>query len=129
METIIVQETDRDVLDILTVALREGGFNVFALIDCDDNFLDLIDKIRPHVVILDYRFSGDKSIIMCKLIKAKYPNLPVIALSCNNNINDVYSRHGFTDYIKKPFDLDVLYKILRKHIPKQEANIDKQQAG
>jgi DNA-binding response OmpR family regulator len=68
-----------------------------------------------------------KAFLMCKLIKAKYPNLPVLALSCNNNIHDIYSLYGFNDYIKKPFDLDELYAILRKHIPDQKAKADKQQ--
>lgn len=57
---------------------------------------------------------------MCNQIKAKYPHLPVIALSCNNNIHEVYSKFGFDDYISKPFDLDLLYRVLRKHISAQE---------
>ncbi|MDB5063029.1 MAG: response regulator receiver [Mucilaginibacter sp.] len=118
MKTIIVQETDKDILDMLTVALEYEGFKVYSVLGYDSNFLELIDQIRPHVVILDYRLNGQESIEVCHHIKSKYPHLPIVALSCNYNIHHEYDKFGFDDYIKKPFDLDILYSILRKHIPK-----------
>jgi DNA-binding response OmpR family regulator len=85
------------------------------------NFMDMIAELKPHVIMLDYRLDGKHCVDICHQIKAAYPHLPVIAMSCNSNINDEYDRHGFDDYISKPFDLDKLYAVLRKHIPKQEA--------
>ena len=117
-ETIIVQETDASVLDILTYALQTEGFNVFPLLDCGEDFMELIEEVRPHVIVLDYKLNGQRSIEICQLIKVRFPHLPVLALSCNNNINEVFDRFGFDGYIKKPFDLDLLYKVLRAHIPK-----------
>jgi len=86
---IIVQDTDENIPDVRTLALQMGALR-YSHKNFDENLLDLIEQVRL-----------------------------VIALSCNNNINEEYSKHGFADYIKKPFDLDLLYKILRKHIPKQ----------
>jgi len=119
METIIVQDTDEDILNILTQALEMEGFSVYPLLDCGEDFMDLIDKARPHVIILDYKLEGKRCIAICHMIKHKYPHLPVLALSCNSNIHHVYDKYGFDGYIKKPFDLDLLYKILRSHIPKK----------
>ena len=117
METIMIQDTDPAVLEILATALELENFRVFSVLTCDSNFLELIDELRPHVVMLDFRLDGTICIDICRKIKARYPHLPVIALSCNSNIHDVYDRYGFDDYIPKPFDLDNLYAILRKHIP------------
>jgi DNA-binding response OmpR family regulator len=117
METIIVQETDSDVLDILTYALQQGGFNVYPLLNCDDKFLDIIEQTKPHVVMLDFKLRGEECMRVLREIKTKYPHLPVIAASCNSNINEDYDRAGFDDYIPKPFDLESLYLTLRKHIP------------
>ncbi|MGZ3767154.1 MAG: response regulator [Mucilaginibacter sp.] len=117
MDTIVVQETDHDIREILIMALQMEGFIVFANKHDDESILSLIDKTRPHVVMLDYKLSGAQSIHLCKLIKEKYPHLPVVAFSCNSNIHSVYDQFGFDDYVRKPFDLDLLFRILRKHIP------------
>lgn len=117
MATIIVQETDSDVLDILTYALEQGGFNVYPLLNCDENFVAVIEETKPHVVILDFKLKGEESLRVLREIKLHYPHLPVIAASCNSNINEEYDKAGFDGYIPKPFDLEELYVTLRKHIP------------
>ena len=66
--------------------------------------------------LLDYKLDGDKSREICAKIKEKYPNLPVVAMSCNNNIHEDYNKNGFDDYIPKPFGLDLLYRVIRAHI-------------
>ena len=55
METIIVQDTDKTVLHVLTLALELENFKVYPLQDCEADFIELIEKNRPHVVMLDFR--------------------------------------------------------------------------
>jgi DNA-binding response OmpR family regulator len=116
MEKILVQDSDAMLLDTLKVALEMENFNVHTVLEYEEDFLDLIHKFRPHVVLLDYKFDGRICREICDKIKEKYPHLPVIAMSCNINIHEDYSKSCFDDYISKPFDLDLLYRILRKHI-------------
>jgi DNA-binding NtrC family response regulator len=123
-EAIIVQDKDKSILDVLKLALEMEGFNVIPAMHCDDGILDTIDKNRPHVVVLDYRLEGKDCIDICNKIKARYPYLPVIAISCNVGIDREYAKKGFDDYIKKPFDLDLLYKIINKHLPKDSRSLD-----
>ncbi|MFP3335741.1 hypothetical protein SB761_34125, partial [Pseudomonas sp. SIMBA_064] len=68
-----------------------------------------------------YRLDGSMSKQICFLIKEQYPHLPVIALSCNYNIDRLYGEGGFDDYIRKPFDLDKLYSVIKKYIPENKA--------
>jgi DNA-binding response OmpR family regulator len=121
METIIIQDTDQSILDALTIALQIEDFQVYSVLDCDSNFMDMIATLKPHVIMLDYKLDGKMCVQICHEIKEVYPHLPVIAMSCNFNIHDEYDKHGFDDYIPKPFDLKNLYAVLRKHIPKKEA--------
>ncbi|UOE47935.1 response regulator [Mucilaginibacter sp. SMC90] len=121
METIVIQETDPDVLEILYAALEMEGFRVYALPEADPDYLDIIEKARPHVVILDYRLNGEVCKQLCSQIKARYPYLPVVAMSCNSNIHEVYDRYGFNDYLSKPFDLEHLYRVLRKYVSGEKA--------
>ena len=118
MERIVIQETDPAVLEILEIALTEAGFEVHATDHCAPDFLKIIATKQPHLVVLDFKLSGKEAIDVCDQIKRRFPHLPIIALSCNYNINQDYERHGFDDYIRKPFDLDLLVKILRRQIPK-----------
>lgn len=118
METIIVQDTDQMVLEMLTDALEMDHFQVYPMMDCEGDFMEMIELLRPHVVMLDYPLHGERCLEACRRIKEKYPHLPVIASSFNNNIHQEYNKLGFDGYIEKPFDLDLLYRILRKHIPK-----------
>lgn len=116
METIFIQETDQHLLDVLTQALELKNYQVYAIHESDTDFLSLIEQMPPHVVMLDYKLKGQQCLEIFVEIKKAYPHLPLIALSCNHNINTVAMEIGFDDYIKKPFDLDHLYCTLRKHI-------------
>ncbi|QIL37931.1 response regulator [Pedobacter sp. HDW13] len=116
MKTIIVQDTDAAVLDVMTLALQAEGFEVYPIQGYEIDFLSLINERRPHVVILDYRLKGDTCKEICFQIKQKYPHLPVIATSCNYNIDRLYGVNGFDAYIRKPFDLDLLYGILNQYV-------------
>jgi DNA-binding NtrC family response regulator len=116
MDKILVQETDKEILEILTIVLKDGGYNVMSTTGCN-GLIEQIDQFRPHVVMLDYRLKGEEAIKAYKEIRRKYPHLPVLALSCNSNIHSEYSKVGFDGYIEKPFDIDHMYSILRKHMP------------
>jgi DNA-binding response OmpR family regulator len=118
MDKIVIQETDQAVLDVLKIALTEAGFQVHATNHLSTDFLEIIADEQPDIIVLDYKLSGSEAIKICCQIKQRFPGLPIIALSCNYNIDRDYQHDGFNDYIRKPFDIDLLVKIIRKHIPK-----------
>jgi DNA-binding response OmpR family regulator len=116
METIMVQEEDAATLEVLTVALQMEGFQVLGLTDYSDNALEMIRRHRPKLVLLDCRLSNYSGKQICHWIKSHFRNLPVIALSCDNHIDEHYRELGLDDYLKKPFDLDQLYQVVRKQL-------------
>lgn len=117
MGKILIQETDKSVMEAITFALEIEGFDVWSFNKCDQEFLYTIEVIKPHVVLLDYYLDGHLSIEICGLIKQQHPGLPVIALSCTDNIIDKYSAYGFSDCIPKPFDLNFLYEKINAQLP------------
>ena len=125
MENIIVQDPYSAILDVLTEALTMEGFEVLPVSFVEGDFLSLVYQHRPHVVMLDYKLDGDACKQACFQIKQRYPHLPIIAMSCNYNIDRLYGENGFDGYIRKPFDLDLLYTILRRHIPAKQKLADK----
>ena len=115
MQTILIQEADDSIRDVLSLALEAEGFEVILTKNCDQQLLNLVNEIRPALLVLDFILDGSDSISLCQLIKASYPKLPVLAFSCNANIKDSYAGYGFDGYIPKPFDLDLLCSILRPY--------------
>ncbi|MEZ2336834.1 hypothetical protein AB6735_14425 [Mucilaginibacter sp. RCC_168] len=43
----------------------------------------------------------------------------MIAFSCDNQIDQAYQQLGFDGYLKKPFDLEELYGIVRKYLSRR----------
>ncbi len=116
MKTIIIQDTDPGILDMLTLALTEENFKVHAIKDPSHDFLTLIEQTRPHVVMLDYKINGEAAIEILHQIKKLHPFLPVIAISCNSGINGLALKAGFNDYIPKPFESKHILKSVKQAI-------------
>jgi DNA-binding response OmpR family regulator len=120
METIMVQENDTATLDVLRTALQMEGFRVCRLTENEENMVDTIRRYHPKVILLDCWLSDYSGKRICHRLKAHFRSLPVIALSCNNHIDAHYRQLGFDDYLEKPFDLDQLYRVVRKQISLQK---------
>jgi len=116
METILVKETDLATLEVLTVALQMKGYRVFSLPDEYENVLEIIRRQHARLVLLDCRLGRDADKPITHWIKAHYPSLPLIAVSCDNNIGEEYHQLGFDGYLKKPFDLSLLYHTVRNFL-------------
>ena len=119
MDTIIIYEPDEAILDTVITALQMAGYRVHALSDQQENVLKVIKSHGCTLVLLDCwlrNYSGE----LCLRVKAHFPHLPVIAFSCDSQINEHYRKLGFDDYILKPFDLDQLYQVVRKHLQESE---------
>ncbi|MFA6084055.1 response regulator [Mucilaginibacter sp.] len=119
METIMIQEPDAAILKRLTAALEMEGFRVYSLTDYKENILEMIRRHRPKLVLLDRRFSNYSGKQISHWIKAHFPRLPLIAFGCDNPIDQEYDRYGFDDYVKKPFDLNAFYQVIKRYLPKR----------
>jgi DNA-binding response OmpR family regulator len=115
MGTILIQEPDEAIRDIVTTALQMEGYRVCSLTDTNENVLEMIRKHRPQLILLDCWLSDYSAGQVSQWIKAHFPHLPVVAFSCDHQIGEKYRQFGFDDYIKKPFDLELLYKVVKKH--------------
>jgi len=116
MNTIVLQDNDKDLLDLLAFVLREERYVVHVTSTLDEHILELVADAKPHVVMIDYKLNGQDAIRACHLIRAFYPDLPVIATNFNSHIQDKYQSDGFDDYLDKPFNLAVLIDLVRRCI-------------
>lgn len=120
METIMVQETDAATLDVVATALQMKGYRVYSLSDANENALDMIQRYHPKMILLDCWLNNYSAGQVSQWIKAHFPGLPLVAFSCDDHIEEKYRQFGFDDYVKKPFDLNALYRVVQKNLPRHK---------
>lgn len=83
--------------------------------------IKMVSKSKPDIIFLDIQMpimGGEEA---CERIKVLYPDIPIIALTANVMQEDVkrYYEIGFDDFIPKPVDMNLLYRVLIKYFNEQ----------
>ena len=65
----------------------------------------------PAVVLLDWNMPDGHGDSLCRWIRSRWQDLPVIFLTVRGDSSDIVSgfQNGADDYVVKPFELEVLY--------------------
>ncbi|MFC0513068.1 response regulator [Mucilaginibacter angelicae] len=114
METILLQESDAAVFDIVSTALEMEGYRVFSLSNQHENALEMVRRHQPGLVLLDY-WLRNHSGKLCHWIKSHFPGVHIVVFSSDPGIRQQYHTLGFDGYLNKPFDLEELYAIVKKY--------------
>lgn len=82
---------------------------------------DAISKVESQffdIILMDIAMPVLDGYEATKLIRKKYPDLPIIGLSANVTIDDIDRAIavGMNDYISKPIDTNTLFQVLSKYI-------------
>ena len=103
MSTVLVVDDEPIVREIVVKYLRRDGFKTLEAAD-GDAAMDLIDRERPDLVVLDLMLPGTEGIGVCRWIRA-HSSLPVIMLTALGDEPDriVGLELGADDYVTKPF--------------------------
>lgn len=109
MNKILVYDADKDLVDLICMALELEGYQGFGYHDSGIDYTALVRKIKPALVILEFRITGWQMNKWCRCIKAFKKDLPVIALSADHRIGELFGDQGFDAFIAKPFDLEQFY--------------------
>jgi DNA-binding response OmpR family regulator len=106
---ILVVDDDQEVRMATRDFLTSKGHEV-TLAEDGVQALKLLATVKPDVVLLDVAMPGMDGMETLRRIVAGYPNLPVIMVTANADI-EITSKVlqlGAADYVPKPFDLDYL---------------------
>lgn len=87
--------------------------------DCQVMVYDRAEAVReafeaakiPDLLILDWNIPGGSGMELCRWIRARWRELPVIFLTVRGDTRDIVNGlgGGADDYMTKPFELEVLY--------------------
>jgi two-component system alkaline phosphatase synthesis response regulator PhoP len=105
-QEILIVEDEEDISYIIRQALEKQGYNVREAGNANWA-LEEIEKLIPHLIIMDVMMPGMNGMELCKRVKKRYPRVPVIMLTAKSLMADVEDgvRSGADHYIVKPFEI------------------------
>lgn len=109
MFRILIVEDDFGTRKLMTVVMKNGGYEPIAAADCKEA-LCLLETAKPDLVLADVMLPDASGFRLTEAIRKKDPDLPVIIVTAKDSPSD--KRYGFLvgadDYMTKPVDEEEL---------------------
>tara|TARA_B100000886_G_scaffold157229_1_gene107132 strand:+ start:1897 stop:2577 length:681 start_codon:yes stop_codon:yes gene_type:complete len=125
---LFIVEDEPDLRDTLKYNFENEGFKVEAFSN-GESFLDILQKNKPHLVILDLMLPGVSGLDVCRELRSNdnYAEIGVVMLTAKSEEVDriVGFELGADDYVTKPFsvrELILRVKVLLKKRADNSAN-------
>lgn len=114
--TILVVDDDASLAEMLTIVLRQEGFDSH-MVTRGDLALAAFREHRPDLVLLDLMLPGKDGIDVCKEIRAE-SGVPIVMLTAKSDTVDVVVglESGADDYVVKPFKPKELVARIRARV-------------
>lgn len=110
---ILVVDDELNIRRILAAALEKSGYSV-ALAEDAETAIAHIQSQKPDLVVTDVTMPGLSGFELQRWVAEHFPELPVIVMTAFGTIPQAIQaiRDGAYEFITKPFDLDVLRRII-----------------
>ena len=117
---VLVVEDNDDVGRFSTELLEDLGYTVRRVANAGAALALLAaDEFSADLVFSDVIMPGMNGVELARIIRDRYPGLPVVLTSGYSNVLAENAHHGF-ELIQKPYSVEVLSRILRKAISTQK---------
>jgi DNA-binding response OmpR family regulator len=123
---ILIVEDEKKIADTLKMGMQEQGFEVEVAYDGNIGW-KLFEIGNFDLVVLDINLPGLNGYELCKQMRAKNAQVPVIMLTALSSLNDKIEGYdaGADDYIIKPFEFRellmktrvLLRRTMTQHVP------------
>lgn len=118
-------EDDANIADSVKEYFEQLNFKVTVFSMIADAQRTLLNYI-PAVVLIDWNMPDGQGDELCRWIRSKWEDLPIIFLTVRSDTSNIISgfQNGADDYVVKPFSLEILHSrilaILRRSMKKEE---------
>ena len=114
---ILIYDDDQEILIVCKLILEQQNYRVETRI-LSDNIIEDISRVKPDVILMDLwipEIGGEKAIKLMKNNNATQ-NIPIILFSANAEIEHISMRSNANGFLKKPFEITGLLKIIEDNI-------------
>jgi DNA-binding response OmpR family regulator len=114
---ILILEDNKALRMIIRKALEKAGYEVKTAENGKEG-LKILKKATPDLIISDIIMPEMDGFEFLKAIRKKHPLIPFTFLTVKSELDDYTKGYelGATDYLTKPFDVDVLLNKVKKRI-------------
>lgn len=124
---IVVIDDEEDILFTLKEICEYCGYEAYTANNGEAG-LELVNKIKPKLVIVDYHMPGLNGLMTVKKLRAKMPELAIMVLTVDERqeISDKFMAVGATDFAIKPIKApDLISRIkVNLHICEVQAKLN-----
>lgn len=122
-KTILVAE-DNEINQTIIEAMLSASQAKIIIVNNGKEAVEIAEAQQPDLIFLDIQMPVMDGIEACKIIRAMYPSLPILALTANVMADDVkfYYSIGFTDHLGKPIIIDLLHQKLNTYLAQSVVN-------
>lgn len=115
MSKILITDDEQQIRRILSVLLKEHGFEVWEA-ESGERAVSIGREIRPEVALLDINMPGMDGLATLRALLEQNPTLDCIMMTAYGTIRSAVEamRLGAFDYLTKPFDNDELLLIINR---------------
>lgn len=117
--TVLIVDDNSNNVKIIAITLRELNYKL-VIATSGQSAIEMVDKTRPDLVLLDIMMPGMDGYETCEIIKSKKENenLPIIFLTALNDKSNIIRGFevGGVDYITKPFNKEELISRVKTHL-------------
>ncbi len=118
-KTILIVDDNEDIITTYRVVLDRMGYGVVVVKDGLE-VLDVIEKVKPDLVLLDVLLPGLSGSEICKSIKetAQTRDIPVVAItaSVSADTRKRMKEVGADEFLLKPIDVSDLNRVIKQFI-------------
>ena len=105
-KTVLIVEDEKNIVDILRFNLQRSGYAILEAYDGEDGLRQALSA-NPDLILLDVMLPKMNGFDVCKALREKGSNVPVIILTAREEEADkvLGLEIGADDYITKPFSM------------------------
>jgi DNA-binding response OmpR family regulator len=129
--SVLVVDDEVEVGEAVRRVLEQSGFAV-SVVSSAEAALRALEQAQPDIVVTDIIMPRVHGLELIKTLRKSYPRVRVIAISGGGNFGplaykpEAISTHAYLaaareagahEVLTKPFDLDELLAVIRRHLP------------
>ncbi len=113
MKKILILEDDQSILEMLEEILASEGYEVYTSMNGVEG-ISTLESITPDLILTDVSmpmmdgFDFGKRLLLHPIWK----NIPILAMSAEDQKKDKLEFHGLNNFIKKPLEINHLLECL-----------------